>query len=260
MRLRRLCFLGGEGMSGATLATPRVPAGRTRFFANTALAMLAAVLLSFPLTYYGPLISGSRHFGLLFHIHGAAFFGWIFLYVWQTHLAATGRAARHREIGLAGVALSALMIPLGLAPALAAAQHRIDTGAPRPFEFTLYNLVDIGLFAAFMTASIANVTRRLEWHRRFTYAAALCLVGPAISRWFLPFPSFSPFTDFGPNILADLFLIPLALHDRRSFGHVHPATLWAAAIMLPIHFIEPVFATSQGWAAIAPGIFAVTRY
>ncbi|MBS0470575.1 MAG: hypothetical protein JSR60_05850 [Proteobacteria bacterium] len=247
-------------MSGATLAPPRVQARRGRFFANSALAMLAAVLFSFPLTYYGPLITGSRQFGLLFHVHGAAFFGWMFLYVWQTHLAATGRTALHREIGLAGVALSALMIPLGLAAALAAAQHRLDTNAPRPFEFTLYNLVDIGLFAAFMTASIANVTRGLEWHRRFTYAAALCLVGPAISRWFLPFPSFPPFTDFGPNILADLFLVPLALHDRRCFGRIHPATLWAAAIMLTIHFIEPVFATSRGWASIAPGIFAFTRY
>lgn len=52
---------------------------------------------------------------------------------------------------------------------------------PLPFATTLYNVVDITLFAVFMIASIAAVTRRREWHRRFTHAAALCVVGPAIS-------------------------------------------------------------------------------
>lgn len=245
----------------ATAASaPRAAARRNVFFARTAQAMLACVLLSFPLTFYWPLVTGSRRFGALFFVHGAAFFSWMFLYAYQTHLVANRRTARHRELGLAGIALSTLMVPLGIAAAMVAAQHRLETGDPEPFAFTLYNMVDIGLFATLMTASFASVTRHIEWHRRFTYGAALCLVGPAISRWFLPFPPLPPFTDFGPNILADLFLIPLFWHDRRTLGRIHPATIWVTAILVPIHFIEPAFTTSAAWKAIAPHLFALTRY
>lgn len=231
---------------------PKPRASRDPFFARSALVMLACVLLSFPLTYYTPIVTGSRHWAPLFHIHGAAFFGWMFLYAWQTHLAATGRVALHRELGLAGIALSAIMIPLGLAAAIMAARLRLAHGDPQPFAFTLYNMIDIGLFTAMMTASIASVTRHLDWHRRFTFAAALCLVGPAISRWFLPFPALPPLTDFGPNILADLFLLALMVHDRRTLGRIHPATVWVTAIMVPIHLVTPIFVDSAGWKAIAP--------
>jgi hypothetical protein len=51
-----------------------------RFFARMAWFMVAAVLLAFPLTYFGPLLSGSKSFIALRHIHGAAFFTWIALY------------------------------------------------------------------------------------------------------------------------------------------------------------------------------------
>lgn len=156
-----------------------------RFFANTALAMLVMVVGSFPLTYFRPLATGAGHFHPVIHFHAVAFFAWIFLYAWQTHLVANGQVARHRELGLAGIALSALMLPLGLIAAKAAIQRRMATGNPHPFDNTLYNMVDIGLFALLMMSSISAVTRHSEWHRRFTFGAALCLVGPAISRWVL---------------------------------------------------------------------------
>lgn len=231
--------------------------GRDPFYARTALAMLACVLLSFPLTYFAPIATGSRSFVPIIHIHGALFFAWIGLYAWQARLVATGRTMRHRELGLAGIALSALMLPLGIAAAIHAARMRMARGDALPFASTLYNMVDILLFAAFMTAAIATVTRHREWHRRFTYAAALCLVGPAISRWILPYVSVPPFSDFAPNILADLFLIPLALHDRRVAGSIHPATLIAAAIMVPIHLASPAASLSSWWNGAAPALLAL---
>jgi hypothetical protein len=233
-------------------ATARAPRGR--FYANSALIMLAMVLLSFPLTYYGPFLSGSRHFSPFYHIHGLAFFAWIGLYAWQTHLVASGRTARHRELGLAGVALSALMVPLGVIMAIAAIHRRMAQGDPHPFDFTLYNMVDLATFALMMIAAIAAVTRHPDWHRRFTFAAALCLVGPAISRWIIPLPEVFPISDMAPNILADLFLVALAVHDRRTLGRIHPATWWAVAALVPIHLVEPWIAGSAWWRGVAPGI------
>jgi len=143
-------------MARAATAAARAPRGR--FYANSALVMLAAVLLAFPLTYYGPLLSGSRRFAPFYHVHGLAFFAWIGLYAWQTHLAASGRIARHREFGLAGIALSALMLPLGVIMAIAAIRHRMALGDPHPFDVTIYNIVDIATFSLMMIASIAAVT------------------------------------------------------------------------------------------------------
>ena len=221
------------------------------------LFMLVLAVLGFPLTYFVPLARGANSWPIIIHIHGVVYFGWIALYAWQTHLVAAGQTARHREWGLAGIALSTLMVPLGIMAAIHGALKRQARGDELPFAFTLFNMVDLVLFASFVTVAIAGVTRHPEWHRRFMYGAAISLVGAAISRWFLPFPAFAPFTDFGPNILADLLLIPLALHDRRVLGRVHPATLWMAAILLPIHLATPWGLESDWWNSLAPALLTL---
>ena len=220
--------------------------------------MLAWVIVSFPLTYFLPTVTGSQRFSPFVHIHGAAYFAWIFLYVWQTHLAAQGKIARHREFGLAGIALSALLIPLGIIMAILAIQGRIAAGDDRPFFYTAYNIVDLVTFTILMTASIAAVSRQPDWHRRLTFGAALCLVGPAISRWFYAVPAFPPFTDFGPNIVADLLLIALAVHDRQSLRRVHPATWVVIASLVPLHLLTPFLAASDAWRSVAPLLLQLT--
>ncbi|WP_326525855.1 hypothetical protein [Sphingomonas sp.] len=237
--------------------TVRPGRDRPQFFATSALVMLALVLASFSFTYFWPVATRTRSFSIVLHIHGAAYFAWVALYAWQTRLVAKGRVARHREWGLAGIALSALMIPLGIAIAIAAARKRTARGDAHPFDFTIYNVVDVTTFAILMTASIAAVTRHPQWHRRFTFGAALCLVGPSLSRWLQIITEVPPWTDLLPNLAADLFLIALALHDRRTLGRVHPATWVTAAVLVPIHVATPFLATSDAWRAIGPCIMAL---
>lgn len=227
---------------------------RDSFFANSALIMLACVILSFPLTYYWPVMSGRRTFAPLVHLHGAVFFAWMFLYVWQTRLVATGRTALHREIGLSGIALSTLLVTLGIAAAIHAAQGRSRHGDPLPFAVTFFNLMDMVLFTTFMTASIAAVIRHREWHRRLTYAAAVCLLAPAMARWTVPYLSIPPFSIVAPYIPDYVFLGALAVHDRRTLGGIHPATLVAAVIMVPVRVVSPWIAFGHTWNAVAPRI------
>lgn len=232
----------------------RGTARRDRFFANSALVMLALVLASFSFTYFMPLARGSGDFPLIFHIHAAAFFGWMLLYAWQTQLVATGQVARHREWGLAGIALSTLLVPLGLAMAIAVARRKLAVGHPHPFDTTLFNLTDMSAFAILMTASIAAVTRHSAWHRRLTFGAALVLLGPALSRWLVFVPQAPPWTEMLPNLAALTFLAALAVHDRRTLGHVHRATLCVAALLVPMAVIVPLLLGSAGWRAVAPAI------
>ncbi|RYD94019.1 MAG: hypothetical protein EOP61_22450 [Sphingomonadales bacterium] len=231
--------------------------GRTQFFTRSAWLMLALVMASFSFTYFGPMAIGSRRFSIVLHLHGAAYFGWMLLYAWQSRLVATGRTARHRELGLAGIAISALMVPLGVAMAIEAARRRSAAGNPFPFDNTLYNAVDLTTFAILMIAAIAAVTRHPAWHRRFTFAAALCLLGPSLSRWLQVIPAASPWTDLLPNLCADLFLIALALHDKRVLGRVHPATWLAIVLLVPLHVATPFLTGSAWWRAIGPNLMAL---
>ena len=226
-----------------------------RFFSISAIVIAALIVMSFPLTYFMPLATGSKSFSLLRHLHGLVFFSWTALFVWQTWLVRHGRMRLHREFGLAGAALAGAMVPLGLWLAVVAIGDRKASGNQLPFEFSIYNLFDITAFALLIGCAIHQATRRIEWHRRLIYVAMLSLLGPASSRWFLRISLPWPYPDMAPNLFADLFLIPLALHDRKVLGRIHPATLWAGAVFVPLHIAEPFIGRSAWWNAIAPSLF-----
>ena len=227
----------------------------SRFFAVSAILIAVLVVLSFPLTYFIPLATGSKTFTLLRHLHGLAFFSWILLYVVQTRLVRKGKLRLHRELGIAGVALAGAMLPLGLWQAVTSAGERKAKGLPLPFEFSLYNLVDISVFCIAFGWAIFEGPRRIEWHRRLMFVAALNLFGPAFSRVIFLLPMPFPWLDMAPNLVADSLLIALGLHDRRQIGRIHPVALWAALILMPFHAVEPLIARSGLWNGVAPTLF-----
>lgn len=234
-------------------AATRMPAtDRSRFFINTAWLFLALVLLSFPLSYYGPMLRGTKAFSALRHIHGLFFFAWMGLYVWQAQLVATRKVARHREIGLFGLMLAGALVIMGVWMAIVAAHDRAAAGRALPFEFTVYNLTDIACFTGFLLAAIATATKRYDWHRRLMFVATLNLVAPAFSRIVLLAPIPWPWLDMAPSLLFDLFLVVVAWHDRRALGGIHPATRIAIAVMVPLHLAGPFVARSAWWNALTP--------
>lgn len=244
-----------RGVRGSRMDDRSAAARGSRFFAVSAILIAALVILSFPLTYFVPLATGTRRFTLLRHLHGLAFFSWIILYVVQTQLVRMSKVRLHRELGTLSMALAGAMLPLGLWQAVTSVSERQAAGAARPFEFSLYNLVDILAFSIAFGWAIYEATRRIEWHRRLMFVAALNLFGPAFSRWILKVPIGFPWSDMGPNLVADALLVALALHDRHKIGHVHPVTVWAALLLMPFHAAEPFIARSVWWNAVAPGLF-----
>lgn len=240
---------------GEDLDKQRPAAQGSRFFAVSAILIAALVVLSFPVTYFIPFASGSKQFTLLRHLHGLAFFVWIGLFVVQTRLVRSGNVRMHREMGIAGVALAGAMLPLALWQTVTSAAERQAKDFAQPFEFSLYNLVDILVFSVAFGWAIFEATRRIEWHRRLMFVAALNLFGPAFSRVTLHMPISFPWSDMAPNLVADALLFALAIHDKRQLGHVHPVTLWAALLLIPFHAVEPFIARSQFWNGIAPGLF-----
>lgn len=226
------------------------------FFAVSAVAIAVLIVLSFTLTYFTPLATDSKQFTLLRHLHGMVFFAWTALIAVQPWLIRKGKLKLHRELGLTGAALAGAMIPLGLWLATVAIQDRIEQKFALPFEFAIYNLVDITLFALTTGWAIHQATRRIEWHRRLVFVSMLQLLGPAWSRLWYEFASLPwPSIDLAPNVSADLLLMLLAWHDRRVLGRIHPVTWGAIAILIPLHVIEPLVARSHWWNSIAPSLF-----
>lgn len=228
----------------------------SRFFANSAIIIAVLIVLSFPLTYFIPLTTGTKQFILLRHLHGLVFFAWTVLIAVQPWLVRSGRIKLHREVGLLGAALAGAMVPLGLWLATVAIEDRIGQKFALPFEFALYNLVDITLFALTIGWAIHQAARRIDWHRRLVFVSMLMLLGPAWSRLWYEFASLPwPWIDLAPNVSADLLLFVLAWHDRRELGRIHPVTLGAIALLIPFHAVEPLIARSSWWNAVAPALF-----
>ena len=225
------------------------------FFATSALLIAALVLLSFPATYFIPLATGSKQFTLLRHLHGLAFFAWVGLFVVQTQLVRTGKVKLHRELGMAGVALAGAMLPLGIWQTVQAAGERQARGVEQPFEYAIYNLVDITVFCIAFAWAIFEATRRVEWHRRLIFVAFLNLFAPAFSRisWMTVIPF--PWSDMIPALVGDAVLIALAIYDKRKLGRIHPVTLGAMTILIPVHAISPLIARTDWWNSIAPLLF-----
>jgi hypothetical protein len=227
---------------------------RPQFFARMALVMAAIVVFSFPVTYYLPVATGSGKFDTLHHLHGLAFFAWFAVYVWQTQLVARGQIARHREVGLAGFALTGAMVVLGYWMAQRGAERRLGI-TEHPYESTWLNITDITLFALLMIAAIVLVTRYKEWHRRFVFVAALCLVAPAATRWTLRLPGLDALAlDVVSYLVMYPFLIALALFDLRTLRKLHPATLMSIALLLSFQVSGAWIARSDWWNSVAPSL------
>ena len=170
------------------------------------------------------------------HFHGLLFFTWTLYFAFQTWLAASGRIARHRTIGMIGVSLATAMTILGFLVAVnamkrSAAMGQLDEG----IAFAIVPLSGILFFAVVFTLAIANI-RRPETHKRLMLLAGISILDAAVARWFLTFlappgppgPPPVPVT-IGPAFVAYLLLVVAIVTDWRTRGRPHPVYVYGGA-------------------------------
>ena len=250
----------------ATIELPRTTARqesrhRGRFFAGLAIAAAASVFLGFARTYYLKAIFQTPTFPLLFHIHGALFSGWMLLLVLQVFLVASGKTAWHRRVGWIGLSLVIPMLVTGSLVAVAAArgQGPISAAVRRgeltwvpvgiaPTEMLLNNLATMLLFGVFAAAGLA-MRRRPDVHKRFMMLATIGLLPAAIGRAVITLLGvFHPVLLLGSTAL---FVLAMALYDRRILGRLHPVTLWAGLTLILSFPIRLALAHTALWQAVA---------
>jgi hypothetical protein len=200
------------------------------------------------------------------------FTAWPLFLLWQTTLVATGRTARHRTWGLAGVSLATAMVCAGFAVANAALATRLLAGmgdAARAFHIVTMSM--LMLFGGFVAIAIATV-KRPEIHKRMMLLATISILPPAIARLF-----FAVMVGIGPGLrpgngpprsvesvmpsalIADALILVCILYDMRKRGRPHPAYLIGGSVILGVQLLRIPLSVTPGWYAIADWLARFSR-
>src|ERR1039457_6337810 len=165
-----------------TLSNPQSSVQAERwFFTGMALAMIAVSLIAFLPSITHP-AERRAPLSALAAAHGVVFFAWLLLFLVQSRLIATHRVAIHRRLGLASIAILALMIPLGYTTTVAMARRGYDLSGDLslavgngPASQTVFPLANLLIFTTLAIAALVY-QRRPEIHRRLILFANIELM------------------------------------------------------------------------------------
>ena len=230
------------GTLPATARARRHPA----FFPAMSSLLVVLVFLGFAPTYYlrpesaGPIPA-------YLHVHGAAMTIWFLLLLVQTALIATRRRAVHRQLGLFGAGVAAVIVALN--PLVVAWSVPNLLAVNKSTQLTaLIVVADLLLIAIFLVlvGLAIRLRRSPETHSRMLLLASLAVSGPALGRLSLNLAG-TPL----PGIIG-LMLLPLLIvvHDRVMMKRVHPASAWGAAAIIGSLVLSVVVSNSAAGAAI----------
>lgn len=230
----------------------------SRFYVRMAVICLAVGLVGFAPTYWIPLMRGTLDVPPLTHIHAIFFYGWLLLFLRQTSLVASGRTGRHRELGLAGIALATGMCFVGIGMGIVSLKRVLAFGAGDSGRaFSIVSFSAVALFGGLFAAAIINATKP-EVHKRLMLMTTVSMLQAGIGRWFLLFlapprvagaPLLQPpvIVTIGPAIVNDLLIVAAMLYDRKTRGKVHPAYWWSAAAVVAVQVIRVPLSTTSVW-------------
>lgn len=234
-----------------------------KFYTRMALFLVFIVLLGFGPSFYlrGIVPSYPRPNPTLppwVILHGTVFTLWMAVLVAQTQLIAARKQEIHMRLGKAAMLFAILLVPVMYLTAVWQVARANQAPFTDPLTWTIVPLAVIIPFIIVVWNGWAK-RRDAQSHKRLMLSAAIMvMMGPAVGR--LPL---APPTRMGMTFLLLLGLalfIPLLVRDRRTLGHLHPATklgfsMAAISVMLPL----AVFWFNLPWAKVAaklPGVGA----
>lgn len=212
----------------ATAAGRSIVPSDERFFATSAVVIALVMAAGFSLQ----LAAGRSSFAspLLVHAHAVVFFGWVFLYLTQTLLVASGHVALHRRLGWLATLWVVPMVVLGTLVTVRLVQQARVPFFFTPAEFLIFDPLTCYAFAALAWTAVA-LRRRTDWHRRLHLCAMALLTGPGFGR-LLPMPLLAPYAFEAAFLPGLAFPIAGIVMDRRRGRPLHPAWLWGLGVML----------------------------
>ena len=240
-----------------TATTSRKPsfAGRW-FFVGIASIMIATSIAGFLPGIMSP--TRRAPISLLAAAHGIVILAWQFLYLAQSLLVATRHVAWHRRLGLASVALLALIIPLSIATTTTMVRRGFDLSGdlsdpahldPNPAAAASGSIFFFAVLFTFSVLAIAALLYRgrPEIHKRLMLFANLALMHSAIAHLVGHIPRLD-IAGLGILIYYTLFLIVPVARDLLVEKRVRAVTAVIAVgmwVSVPIEAL--VIAPSPSW-------------
>lgn len=243
----------------ATIAGPARLSAERRFYSWMALMMIGLVLIGFAPSFYlrGIVPAFPRpnpSLTPLVILHGAMFTTWMLIFWAQTALIATGQRETHKKLGIAGMVLAALLVPMMYAVAVGQVARANQPPFTTPLGWTATPLFIIPVYAVLVWLGWSR-RKDAQAHKRLMLCAALLFMEPAIGRMPLAPPVLPGFAFL--LFLALLTYVPLILWDRRSLGRLHWATKLGVGLAA-LHSVLVILAlATPGWekfAAHLPGV------
>jgi len=244
----------------ATIIAPRRRPLVGKFYVTMAAIFVAIAFGGFFGTYWLQIARGTFTGSAMLHLHGLLFSLWTLFFLSQALLVANGKLKKHRAWGLLGISLATAMLFTGLAVAIQGLQARLDAGyGDAARAFTIVPVTAVLMFAGFVAAAVINL-KRPEWHKRFMLVATVSLLQAAMARFF-----FLAATGGGPGLrpglgppqpiertmivgfLVELLIVAAIIHDRRSYGRVHPAYWWAFSVTMAVQLTRPLVGHTDAW-------------
>jgi hypothetical protein len=208
-----------------------------------AVALLITAFIGFGPTYFFKPVHASPPLSPLLHVHGLVFTAWLVLLIIQSGLVRADRVDLHKRLGIAGAALAASIVALGLAVALNGARRGTSADGMTPLAFLIFPFGQVLLFAGFVGVALWK-RRQPELHRRLILLATICMMTPAISRIVGHRAALASF-------LTLIFVVVAMLHDWKSDRRVHPVYIWGGAILLVSGPLRAVLGNSAAWQSFA---------
>jgi hypothetical protein len=219
------------------------------FFQAMAVLLTVTMGVGFARTYFLAGVFRAKLPNPLIHVHGAVFTCWFLLLLAQSALASLHRVDLHRRLGIAGVIIAALMLPLGI---LATAEYLVREAAQR--WILLAAVMPIAELTTFsVLAAAAFLMRRSpDLHKRLILMATIALMGAAVGRMeFLPYWHFRGIAAIRLIwVYTYIFVVPIAAYDLWSTRRLNRATVWSSVFMISVQQGMLLAATSAPWATL----------
>ena len=240
-----------------------------QFYVRIAAACLVVAVVGFTPTYWLPLFRGTLNVPAISHLHAAVFYSWTLLFLAQTWLAANRKLTRHREWGVAGVALATTMVFVGMAAAITSLkQSTADGFGDAVRAFTVIPVSGLVFFVALFTIALMKV-RQLDIHKRLMLVATVSLLQAAVGRWFVIFIAPVPlgggpvspppvFVTIMPGLISDLLIVAAMVHDRKTTGRVHPVYWIAGGALVALQVLRVPLSTTAAWTQVAHWLSTVS--
>lgn len=226
-----------------------------------ACVFLGLALAGFGRSYWLKLVDGSFDRPPIYHVHGALMTAWFALYVVQAWQVRRGRMQRHRDWGLAGIALLTLVLCTmfaltlhGMGRDFSLAGNHVEA-----LQLPVASLVSILLAGVLFAFAIANI-RRPEAHKRLMLMLMVVLVQAAVARLVvLPLMKGppTPAAIIPTALVTDLLLLAALLRDWIVDRRVHVAYLVGAPLTVAAQLLAAPFGGSTAGIAIGSALMGL---